>query len=127
MDDDPGPLRLITIRLRAENYKFEGVEGAVAALAAAARFRRWHRLLGGSRGRRLSMAGSVAAQAPGAGHPPREGARVGYPSRVERDGELVDASRSAMPADRRCVGLLRSRAYQAVRRRCVPARGQQGL
>jgi len=39
VDDDPGLLRLLTIRLRAENYDVEAVEGALAALNAAARFR----------------------------------------------------------------------------------------
>src|SRR5687767_2038631 len=39
VDDDPGLLRLLTIRLRAENYEVEAVESAVAALAAAGRFR----------------------------------------------------------------------------------------
>src|SRR6476646_9599856 len=39
VDDDPGLLRLLTIRLRAENYEVEAVEGAAQALAAASRFR----------------------------------------------------------------------------------------
>ena len=39
MDDDPGLLRLLTIRLRAENYDVEAVENGVQALAAASRFR----------------------------------------------------------------------------------------
>ncbi len=39
VDDDPGLLRLLTIRLRAENYEVEAVESAAAALAACARFR----------------------------------------------------------------------------------------
>src|ERR1022692_5180148 len=39
VDDDPGLLRLLTIRLRAENYDVEAVENGVQALAAAARFR----------------------------------------------------------------------------------------
>jgi two-component system response regulator GlrR len=39
VDDDPGLLRLLTIRLRAENYEVEAVENGVAALAAASRFR----------------------------------------------------------------------------------------
>jgi two-component system response regulator GlrR len=39
VDDDPGLLRLLTIRLRAENYEVEAVENGVLALAAAARFR----------------------------------------------------------------------------------------
>jgi two-component system response regulator GlrR len=39
VDDDPGLLRLLTIRLRAENYEVEAVENGVAALAALARVR----------------------------------------------------------------------------------------
>ena len=39
VDDDPGLLRLLTIRLRAENYDVEAVESGVHALAAASRFR----------------------------------------------------------------------------------------
>ena len=39
VDDDPGLLRLLTIRLRAENYEVEAVESGAAALAAAGRFR----------------------------------------------------------------------------------------
>jgi len=39
VDDDPGLLRLLTIRLRAENYEVEAVESASAALAACTRFR----------------------------------------------------------------------------------------
>src|SRR5476649_2051144 len=39
VDDDPGLLRLLTIRLRAENYDVEAVESAALALAAAGRFR----------------------------------------------------------------------------------------
>src|SRR5919109_3676111 len=39
VDDDPGLLRLLTIRLRAENYDVEAVESGVQALAAASRFR----------------------------------------------------------------------------------------
>lgn len=39
VDDDPGLLRLLTIRLRAENYEVEAVESAAAALAACMRFR----------------------------------------------------------------------------------------
>jgi len=39
VDDDPGLLRLLTIRLRAENYDVEAMENGVQALAAAARFR----------------------------------------------------------------------------------------
>jgi two-component system, NtrC family, response regulator GlrR len=39
VDDDPGLLRLLTIRLRAENYDVEAVEGAAQALAATSRFR----------------------------------------------------------------------------------------
>ncbi len=39
VDDDPGLLRLLTIRLRAENYDVEAVENGTQALAAAVRFR----------------------------------------------------------------------------------------
>ena len=39
VDDDPGLLRLLTIRLRAENHEVEAVESATAALAACGRFR----------------------------------------------------------------------------------------
>ena len=39
VDDDPGLLRLLTIRLRAENYDVEAVESGALALAAASRFR----------------------------------------------------------------------------------------
>ena len=39
VDDDPGLLRLLTIRLRAESYDVEAVESGVQALAAASRFR----------------------------------------------------------------------------------------
>jgi len=39
VDDDPGLLRLLTIRLRAENYDVEAMENGVQALAAATRFR----------------------------------------------------------------------------------------
>jgi two-component system, NtrC family, response regulator GlrR len=39
VDDDPGLLRLLTIRLRAENYDVEAVESGMLALAAASRFR----------------------------------------------------------------------------------------
>jgi two-component system response regulator GlrR len=39
VDDDPGLLRLLTIRLRAENYEVEAVESAAAALAALSRVR----------------------------------------------------------------------------------------
>ncbi len=39
VDDDPGLLRLLTIRLRAENYDVEAVENGVQALAATSRFR----------------------------------------------------------------------------------------
>jgi len=39
VDDDPGLLRLLTIRLRAENYEVEAVENGMLALAAAGRFR----------------------------------------------------------------------------------------
>ena len=36
VDDDPGLLRLLTIRLRAENYEVDAVESAAAALWALA-------------------------------------------------------------------------------------------
>ncbi|HEY8521816.1 MAG TPA: sigma 54-interacting transcriptional regulator [Gammaproteobacteria bacterium] len=39
VDDDPGLLRLLSIRLRAEQYEVEAVESAAAALAALPRFR----------------------------------------------------------------------------------------
>ncbi|MGC1458719.1 MAG: sigma 54-interacting transcriptional regulator [Steroidobacteraceae bacterium] len=39
VDDDPGLLRLLTIRLRAESYDVEACEGGPQALAAASRFR----------------------------------------------------------------------------------------
>jgi two-component system response regulator GlrR len=39
VDDDPGLLRLLTIRLRAENYEVEAVQSAADALAAAGTFR----------------------------------------------------------------------------------------
>jgi two-component system response regulator GlrR len=39
VDDDPGLLRLLTIRLRAESYDVEAVESGVLALSAASRFR----------------------------------------------------------------------------------------
>jgi two-component system, NtrC family, response regulator GlrR len=39
VDDDPGLLRLLTIRLRAESYDVEAVESAAQALAASSRFR----------------------------------------------------------------------------------------
>jgi len=39
VDDDPGLLRLLTIRLRAENYEVEAVENGLQAIAAATRFR----------------------------------------------------------------------------------------
>jgi two-component system response regulator GlrR len=39
VDDDPGLLRLLTIRLRAEQYDVEAMENGVQALAAATRFR----------------------------------------------------------------------------------------
>jgi two-component system response regulator GlrR len=39
VDDDPGLLRLLTIRLRAENYDVEAHESGTQALAAASRFR----------------------------------------------------------------------------------------
>ncbi len=39
VDDDPGLLRLLTIRLRAENYEVEAFDGAGPALSACGRFR----------------------------------------------------------------------------------------
>ena len=39
VDDDPGLLRLLSIRLRAEHYDVEAVESAAEALAALSRFR----------------------------------------------------------------------------------------
>ena len=39
VDDDPGLLRLLTIRLRSQNYLVEPVDGPAAALAAVSRFR----------------------------------------------------------------------------------------
>jgi two-component system response regulator GlrR len=39
VDDDPGLLRLLTIRLRAENYDVEAVQSGAEALVAAGRFR----------------------------------------------------------------------------------------
>jgi two-component system response regulator GlrR len=39
VDDDPGLLRLLTIRLRSEHYLVEPAESAATALAAVARFR----------------------------------------------------------------------------------------
>src|SRR5579883_2473902 len=39
VDDDPGLLRLLTIRLRAESYEVEAVESGAQALAASSRFR----------------------------------------------------------------------------------------
>jgi two-component system, NtrC family, response regulator GlrR len=39
VDDDPGLLRLLTIRLRAENYDVEAVENGILALGAVSRFR----------------------------------------------------------------------------------------
>jgi two-component system response regulator GlrR len=39
VDDDPGLLRLLTIRLRAESYDVEAHESGAQALAAASRFR----------------------------------------------------------------------------------------
>jgi two-component system response regulator GlrR len=39
VDDDPGLLRLLTIRLRAENYDVEAAESAAQALASTTRFR----------------------------------------------------------------------------------------
>jgi len=37
VDDDPGLLRLLTIRLRAESYDVEAVESAAQALSASSR------------------------------------------------------------------------------------------
>ena len=39
VDDDPGMLRLLTIRLRAENYEVEAVDSGALALTTASRFR----------------------------------------------------------------------------------------
>ena len=39
VDDDPGLLRLLTIRLRSEKYEVEPVASAVGALDSAALFR----------------------------------------------------------------------------------------
>jgi len=39
VDDDPGLLRLLTIRLRSEKYEVEPVDSAASALAAVSRFR----------------------------------------------------------------------------------------
>ena len=39
VDDDPGLLRLLTIRLRSQNYLVEPVDGPANALAAVSRFR----------------------------------------------------------------------------------------
>jgi two-component system response regulator GlrR len=39
VDDDPGLLKLLTIRLKTEGYEVEAVENAMAALNAATRFR----------------------------------------------------------------------------------------
>lgn len=39
VDDDPGLLRLLTIRLRSQKYEVEPVDSAAKALAATARFR----------------------------------------------------------------------------------------
>ena len=39
VDDDPGLLRLLSIRLRAEQYEVEAVDGAHKALAVLHRFR----------------------------------------------------------------------------------------
>ncbi|MDJ0919065.1 MAG: response regulator, partial [Woeseiaceae bacterium] len=38
VDDDPGLLRLLSIRLRAEGYEIEAVESAEAALGVVGRF-----------------------------------------------------------------------------------------
>ena len=40
VDDDPGLLRLLTIRLRSQNYEVEPADSAAKALATVARFRR---------------------------------------------------------------------------------------
>lgn len=39
VDDDPGLLRLLTIRLRSQKYEVEPADSAAKALLAAARFR----------------------------------------------------------------------------------------
>ena len=39
VDDDPGLLRLLSIRLRAENYIVEAVDSAMKALAVLGRYR----------------------------------------------------------------------------------------
>ena len=39
VDDDPGLLRLLSIRLRAEGYEVEAVDSALKALATLSRFR----------------------------------------------------------------------------------------
>ena len=39
VDDDPGLLRLLTIRLRAQKYEVEPAENATKALSVIARFR----------------------------------------------------------------------------------------
>ena len=39
VDDDPGLLRLLTIRLRSQKYEVEPAENAAKALAVIARFR----------------------------------------------------------------------------------------
>ena len=39
VDDDPGLLRLLSIRLRAERYDVEAVESGAEALAALSPFR----------------------------------------------------------------------------------------
>ena len=41
VDDDPGLLRLLTIRLRAESYDVEAVESAAQALGASSRQAFW--------------------------------------------------------------------------------------
>jgi two-component system response regulator GlrR len=43
VDDDPGLLRLLSIRLRAEEYEVEAVESAHKALAVLNRFSGWTR------------------------------------------------------------------------------------
>jgi hypothetical protein len=72
VDDDPGLLRLLTIRLRAENYEVEAVESAAPALAAAAlppRPRR-HRPAHGPDGRHRPAEGAAEPLAGPEGHHP---------------------------------------------------------
>ena len=51
VDDDPGLLRLLSIRLRAEHYDVEAVESAEKALAVLNRFRPELVVIEGGRGR----------------------------------------------------------------------------